>query len=95
VRLVAVKQQTPRPPWPGAVERGLETLPAVSPLKGDLAGAREQCWMNIDRAEQEKGAPLTSVEENRILRGKPWRSRRQRERIARLRGIDPPFRPDE
>jgi len=51
--------------------------------------------MNLDAAAQEKGAPLSKVEERRILRGRPWRSRRAREALARAQGRPPPFRPDE
>jgi len=90
-----VPPRDPPPPWPGAYERGLEDLPDVSPLKGDLTGPLEQCWMNLDAAAQEKGAPLSKVEERRILRGRPWRSRRAREALARAQGRPPPFRPDE
>lgn len=81
--------------WPGAYERGLEDLPLVSPLKGDLRGPREQCWMNIHAAEQEKGQPLTKLELGRILSGRPWRSPRARLALARSRGTEPPFAPGE
>lgn len=83
----------PVPVWPGAFEAGL--VPQVNPHVADLRGPREQCWMNIDAAEREKGAKLTPLEEQRIFRGKPWRSRKGREALAKARGTKPPFDPDE